>query len=201
LRSQFRAGKLANCIEPTRDDQASHFMTIPDKAAAAKKIDELLRVILNSGGFRLRYRITVDPPMPEERDWERPAILVELSGPDSGLVLERGAELLRSMEHLSQEILRLPASEHDKVIFDCMNHRAMRLEELRLAAGVAAERVRKTNVPYTFAPMSSRERRILHLALRDELDLKTESTGTAGQRAVVVYPKDFKTDAPPRARR
>jgi len=36
--------------------------------------------------------------MPEERDWERPAILVELSGPDSGLVLERGAELLRSMD-------------------------------------------------------------------------------------------------------
>ena len=192
---------MANCIEPTRDNQASYFMTIPDKAAAAKKIDELLRVILNSGGFRLRCRITVDPPMPEERDWERPAILVELSGPDSGLVLERGAELLRSMEHLSQEILRLPPSEHDKVIFDCMNHRAMRLEELRLAAGVAAERVRKTNVPYTFGPMSSRERRILHLALRDELDLKTESTGTAGQRAVVGYPKDFKTDAPPRARR
>src|SRR3954452_24349806 len=105
-------------------------MTISDTIAAARKIETLLKSIIQNGGFRLRYRITVDPPMPEERDWERPAILVELSGPDSGLVLERGAELLRSMEHLSQEILRLPASEHDKVIFDCMNHRAMRLEEL-----------------------------------------------------------------------
>jgi len=52
--------------------------------------------------------------------------------------------------------------------------------------------VRKTNAPYTFGPMSSRERRILHLALRDELDLKTESTGTAGQRAVVSIQKILK---------
>ena len=167
-------------------------MPISDKATAARKIDELLRALMKEAGFRLKYRIVVDPPLPEERDWERPEILVELSGPDSDLLLERGAELLRSLEHLAQEIVRLPPTEHERVAFDCMNHRAMRLEELKLAAGVAAERVRKTGVPYTFSPMSSRERRIVHLALRDEADLKTESTGEAGRRAVVVYPKDYK---------
>ena len=57
------------------------------------------------------------------------------------------------------EMLRLPGGEHEKVSFDCMNHRSMRLEELRLAADVAAERVRKTGTPYDFAPMSSREPR------------------------------------------
>lgn len=167
-------------------------MAISDKPGAARKIDELLRVVVKEGNFRLKYRIVVDPPLPEERDWERPEILVELSGPDSDLLLERGAELLRSLEHLAQEIVRLAPSEHERVSFDCMNHRAMRLEELKLAAGVAAERVRKTGVPYTFSPMSSRERRIVHLALRDQNDLKTESAGEAGRRAVVVYPKDYK---------
>lgn len=176
-------------------------MPIADKASGARKIDELLRAVVKECEFRLRYRITVDPPLPEERDWERPEILVEFSGPDSDLLLERGAELLRSLEHISQEILRLSPSEHERVAFDCMNHRAMRLEELKLAAGVAAERVRKTGVPYTFSPMSSRERRILHLALRDQDDLKTESTGEAGRRAVVVYPRDYKPAAPRAGRR
>jgi spoIIIJ-associated protein len=170
-------------------------MPIADKAAAARTMDDLLRAVVKECGFRVKYRIVVDPPLPEERDWERPEILVEFSGPDSDLLLERGAELLRSLEHLAQEILRLAPSEHERVAFDCMNHRAMRLQELKLAAGVAAERVRKTGVPYTFSPMSSRERRILHLALRDEADLKTESTGEAGRRAVVVYPKDYKPAA------
>ena len=161
-------------------------MPIPDKIAAAKQINEFLKGVVHNGGLRLKYRISVDPPMAQDRDWEKPEILVELSGPDSPLLLERGAELLRSIELLAMEMLRLPGNEHEKICFDCMNHRAMRLEELRLAAGVAAERVRKTGVPYKFAPMSSRERRIVHLALRDQQDLGTDSQGEGGRRYVVV---------------
>src|SRR5215469_9818111 len=161
-------------------------MPMPDKIAAAKKIDEFLRAVVLKGGFRLKYRITVDPPVPEDRDWETPEILVQFAGPDSPLLLERGAELLRSIELLALEMLRLPGNEHEKVSFDCMNHRATRLEELRMAAKVAAEKVRKTGTPYEFAPMSSRERRIVHLALREYTDLRTESQGEGLRRSVVV---------------
>jgi spoIIIJ-associated protein len=174
---------------------------LSDKIAAAKKIDEFLRALVTHGALRLKYRITVDPPLPEEREWERPEILVELSGPDSVLLLERGGELLRAIELLAIEMLRLPGNEHEKISFDCMNHRAIRLEELRAAATVAAERVRKSGTPYEFAPMSSRERRIVHLALRDATDLHTESQGEGSRRCLVVYPKDHKPPARPMRRR
>jgi len=175
-------------------------MSIPDKVGAANKINELLGGIVTRGGLRLKYRITVDPPLADNRDWEKPEILVEFSGPDSPLLLERGAELLRSLELLTMEMLRLPGGEHEKVSFDCMNHRSMRLEELRLAADVAAERVRKTGTPYEFAPMSSRERRIVHLALRDHADLCTESEGEGLRRYVVLYPKNYKSASKPARR-
>jgi spoIIIJ-associated protein len=175
-------------------------MAIPDKIAAAKKINEFLQGVVTNGGLRLKYRITVDPPLAESRDWEKPEILVEFSGPDSPLLLERGGELLRSLELLALEMLRLPGNEHEKICFDCMNHRSMRLEELRIAADVAAQRVRKTGTPYEFAPMSSRERRIVHLALRDEADLRTESEGEGLRRYVVVYPKDYKPSGKPARR-
>ena len=172
-------------------------MPILDKLTAAKKIEEFLRAIVTLGGLHLKYRITVDPPLPEERDWERPEILVELSGPDSTLLLERGGELLRAIELLALEMLRLSGNEHEKVSFDCMNQRAMRIEELRMAAGVAAEKVRKTGVPYEFAPMSSRERRIVHLALREYSDLHTESRGEGPRRCLVVYPTNYKPAGKP----
>jgi spoIIIJ-associated protein len=172
-------------------------MPIPDKVTAAKRISELLQGVVTHGGLRLKYRITVDPPLPEERDWERPEILVELAGPDSTLLLHRGGELLRAIELLAIEMLRLPGNEHEKVCFDCMNQRKLRLEELRMAASVAAERVRKSGMPYEFAPMSSRERRIVHLALRDHADLHTESQGDGGRRCLVVYPKDYKPAGKP----
>ena len=176
-------------------------MPIPDKIAAAKKIDEFLRAVVLKGGLRLKYRITVDPPVGEDRDWERPEILVDFAGPDSPMLLERGAELLRAVELLALEMLRLPGNEHEKISFDCMNHRSMRLEELRMAAGVAAEKVRKTGAPYSFAPMSSRERRIVHLALRDQQDLHTESQGEGLRRHLVVYPKNYQAPGGRAARR
>jgi spoIIIJ-associated protein len=168
-------------------------MPIPDKIAAANKIHEFLNVVVSKGGLRLKYRITVDPPLPEERDWERPEILVEFAGPDSVALLARGAALLRALELLALEMLRLPGNEHEKICFDCKNHRSLRIEELRAAASVAADKVRKTGAPYQFAPMSSRERRIVHLALREHTDLRTESQGEGLRRSVVVYPGNYKS--------
>jgi len=163
-----------------------------EKLAAANKINEFLQAVVTHGSLHLKYRIIVDPPTADEREWEKPEILVDFSGPDSGLLLERGAELLRAIELLALEVLRLPSGEHEKISFDCRNQRAMRLQELRMAASVAAQKVRQTGAPYQFAPMSSRERRIVHLALRDEADLHTESDGEGMRRSVVVYPKDYK---------
>jgi spoIIIJ-associated protein len=176
-------------------------MPIPDKLSAAKKINEFLQSVVTNGGLRLKYRITVDPPLAENRDWEKPEILIDFAGPDSVLLLDRGGELLRALELLALEMLHLPSGEHEKISFDCQNQRSLRLEELRMAAAVAAEKVRKTGTPFHFAPMSSRERRIVHLALRDHADLRTESDGEGLRRCVVLYPADYKPATEKPARR
>ena len=165
-------------------------MPIADKVAAANQINEFLAGIIRNGGFQLKYRITVDPVIEDNSDWDPPEILVEFAGPDSALLLARNGELLRSLELLATNALRLHAGEHGKVNFDCGNQRALRLQELRTAAEVAAEKVRRTGSSYAFAPMNSRERRMVHLSLRDAADLHTESEGEGRERHLVVYPKD-----------
>jgi spoIIIJ-associated protein len=172
-------------------------MPIPDKLAAAQKINEFLQAVVSQGGLRFKYRIIVDPPLPEDRDWEKPEILVDFAGPDSSLLLDRGGELLRALELLALEMLHLPSGEHEKISFDCQNQRSLRIQELRSAATVAAEKVLRTGTPYQFSPMSSRERRIVHLALRDQADLHTESEGEGRSRCLVVYPKDYKPAGKP----
>jgi spoIIIJ-associated protein len=170
-------------------------MPIQDRVAAARRVDEVLRHTIQQAGFRLKYRISANPPVNTDLG-ESPEIVVDFAGPDSPLLLERNGELLRALEHVSLKVLRLESEEHDKLSFDCMNFKTLRAQELKLAAEVAAERVRKTGQPYQFAPMSARERRMLHLAMRDHGDLRTESSGEAERRFVVVYPKDYKGAAP-----
>ena len=169
-----------------------------DKLAAANKINEFLQAVVTHGGLHLKYRIVVDPPALS--DWESPEVFVDFSGPDSALLLDRGGELLRALELLAFEILHLPSGEHEKIAFDCKNQRSLRLQELRMAASVAAEKVRQTGTPFHFAPMSSRERRMVHLALRDEADLRTESDGEGRDRCVVLYPADYKPAEKPARR-
>lgn len=168
---------------------------LQDKVATAKKIDAFLKSIISSGAFKLKYRITVNPPV---TDAETPDILVEFAGPDSQLLLERGGEVLRAFEVLTHETLHLHAEDHDKVSFDCRGFRAARQQELKLAAQVAADRVLQSGLPYSFAPMSSRERRLIHLAFRDHAALSTQSEGEGGRRYVVLYPKDYKPVRPAR---
>src|SRR6202166_2832643 len=132
-------------------------MPITDKVAAAKQIGEFLQNVISNGGFKLKYRITVDPPIAQNREWEHPEILVEFAGPDSSLLLDRGGELLRSFELLASEVLHLQGSEHEKIWFDCKNFRALRIDELKLAARVAAEKAARTRERTRFAPMCPRD--------------------------------------------
>src|ERR1700688_612764 len=170
-----------------------------DKLAAANKINEFLQAVVTHGGLHLKYRIVVDPP--PQSEWEKPEGFVDLSGPDSTLLLDRGGDLLRALELLALEILRLPSGEHEKISFDCKNQRSIRFQELRMAASVAADKVRQTGTPFHFAPMSSRERRVVHLSLRDQADLRTESDGEGFNRCVVLYPADYKSTSSRPARR
>lgn len=164
-------------------------MPIEDYSAAAQKIAEFLKMLTTVGGLRLKYRITAGAGAADPAGLEAREIYVELAGPDAGLLTQRGGELLRALEHVAAKILRLENEEHDKVSFDAENFKALRAGEIRMAAETAAERVRRTGQPWSFAPMSSRERRMVHLAFRGYDDLETASSGEGMHRYVVVYPK------------
>ncbi len=142
-------------------------------------------------GFKLDYTVTEgETPHP---DFENPDVLVRFTGADVDLLLANKAELLLALEQLTMEALGMAPEEHSRLCFDANDHRMLRIEELRMSAQAAAERVKKTRVPFHFSPMNSRERRILHLALRDETEVRSESVGEGPIRQVVVVPADMKT--------
>jgi spoIIIJ-associated protein len=75
---------------------------------------------------------------------------------------------------------------------DSGGYRALRLEELRMTARVAAERVQTSRQPFKLNAMNARERRIVHLALQEFPGVRTESAGVGEQRQVVIHPAGSK---------
>jgi spoIIIJ-associated protein len=150
------------------------------------RIDAFLRQISDDAGFDLNWEIVKgDSSNPEI---ENPEIMVKFHGPDVDLLLGNRAELLLALEHVTMELLRMPSDDHSRISFDANDYRLLRMEELRMSAAAAADKVKRTGVPFRFSPMNSRERRIVHLALRNESALRSESSGVGPGRHVVIYP-------------
>jgi spoIIIJ-associated protein len=150
------------------------------------KIESFLKLILQDAGIHLQFQI--EDVSPGEDDFETPDVSVKFTGADVDLLLSNRAELLLALEHVTMEMLDLPSDDHSRLAFDSHDYRLLRIEELRMSAGAAAEKVKRTGVPFRFNPMNSRERRVLHLALRGETTLRSESAGAGPGRHVVVYP-------------
>jgi spoIIIJ-associated protein len=164
-----------------------------------EKIKEFLQTLLASSGLDVEFKILAgNGPVQASAQTDAqtsaaapqlsPEISVEFTGPDTPLLTARGAELLHAIEHLAAKLLRLEPEQHDRISFDAEDFKALRHRELELIAQAGAERVRATSRPYSFPPMNSRERRLLHLALA-AMGLPTASSSDGPRRFVVAYPE------------
>ncbi len=149
-------------------------------------IESLLRQIIQNGGFELTFVIRKSPAAEEEI--EAPEFVLDFSGPDADLLLEKNATLLNALEYLVLRSVRLEEDLFGKITFDCKDWRRLRARELQLTAQVAAERVIETGAPYPLSPMIARERRIVHLALKNQPLVRTASEGFGPERKVVILP-------------
>jgi spoIIIJ-associated protein len=182
-----------------------------EQEAKKKKVADFLQTLTSPGRLNLKFNILANGGQasgapaglsagveaqsnasdPAGAASHAPEISVELSGPDVPTVLARNGELLLAMEHIAAKILRFEHEDHDRISFDAENFKVLRHQELRMAAEAAIERVRRTGQPYSFSPMSSRERRLLHMALAPS-GLMTASSGEGPRRFVVLYPEGEK---------
>ena len=139
------------------------------------KLAHFLDPLLSRSGFELNYELS--PGHSAHPEVENPEVTVQFTGEDTDLLLANRAELLLAIEHLSMEVLHVPPEDHALISFDANDYRLLRIEELRMSALAAADKVKRTRVPFHFNPMTSRERRVIHLALREEKELRSESLG------------------------
>lgn len=158
-----------------------------DHTAISAELRRCLDTLLQKSRFQLTYEIHTAGPA-STKEFESPEIVVEFKGRDQDLLLEHNAELLLALEHIALRWLWLDPQFYGRVRFDAAGYRGIRIEELKLSARVAAGRVRETHAPFRFNAMSSRERRILHLVLKEEPGVRSESEGSGEDRQVVVYP-------------
>lgn len=108
----------------------------------------------------------------------------------AGLLIGHRGETLNALQHL----VNLAANRHHqgnpvRLVLDAGDYRRRRETALRQMALRTAQRVRREKRRVALEPMNAMERRIIHLALKDNPYVETRSEGEEPNRRVVVFPK------------
>ena len=119
---------------------------------------------------------------------EKQGLYFEIEGDDAGLIIGRKGETLRSMQFLITLILKRQLRKSVRITLDVEGYRDRRISNLEILAETSASKVAKSGKPFPLDPMSPFERRIIHVALAENREVRTESKGSGSRRQVVIFP-------------
>jgi len=125
----------------------------------------------------------------EDREGHRD-IHVDVRGKDLSVLIGRRSETLMAFQYVASLVVGKEAGQFVQLTVDVEGYRDRRKKQLIQMAKRMADQVAKSGKRQTLEPMPSEERRIIHIALRDHPDVKTESAGVDPYRKVMILPKD-----------
>jgi spoIIIJ-associated protein len=156
---------------------------------ATKKLDPVKEITALTDDFTADLGVRAEVSV--SRDLEDPenGYLVSLTGEDLGALIGYHGETLNALQLLLSLIVSHKLGEWVRVTLDAGDWRLRRFETLQAMAERAAERAIATGEEVALPVMSSSDRRLVHLALKDHSSVLSESTGEEGYRRVVIRPK------------
>lgn len=145
----------------------------------ANKALEATRKLLDLSKLEARAQISVDTAE---------QVLVDMHGPDEGLIIGRKGETLLALQFMVNRIVGKDAEGPEKIALDCEGYRERRQEALRVLAKKLGEKAKADGKIFTVSPMNAHDRRIFHVTLDGQQGLKTRSEGEGLLRRVLIIP-------------
>jgi spoIIIJ-associated protein len=176
------------------DDDDEEIAPEEQASPANSNVDQIARRILEDLLERMDiegYVTAVHSTVPGQKGEPEDTITLHVEGADEeamGLLIGRRGETLRSLQFMVNLLVSRKVQKWPQVVVDVGNYRQRRQESLEGLARRMAERVRQSGRPLTLEPMGAYERRIVHLALRPDPTVYTESSGEGENRKIVIFP-------------
>ena len=174
--ARIRATVKEQSAPPISEALPLRALSDPQVAETAKKtLQDILRLL------------EVEAAVDLKEDSER--ILLNIKGDGSGLLIGRKGQTLDALEYLINKIVHKDAEDKKRIVVDTENYRLRREDSLVKLAQRLAGKAKRLGRPVTISPMSAHDRRIIHLALQDDKNLRTWSTGSGLYRKVIISPE------------
>ncbi|WP_299982289.1 RNA-binding cell elongation regulator Jag/EloR [Desulfobacula sp.] len=120
---------------------------------------------------------------------ESDRLTLSIEGGNAGILIGRKGQTLDAMQFLTDKIINRKSEARVRVKVDIEGYMETRKANLKHLAYKMADKAKKTGRPATINQMSAQDRRIVHLALKDDQSVRTQSMGDGYYRRLVIFPK------------
>lgn len=165
---------------------APKVMERPEHDPILDTAESVVSKLIHHMGMKAQVSANYDESSTEDRR----VIQVDVRGDDLSALIGRRAETLSAFQHVASLIVGKQTEHWVQLIVDVEGYRSRREKQVRQLARRMADQVTKTGRKTTMEPMSSSERRVVHIELRGHPAVTTESTGEEPYRKVVILPKE-----------
>ena len=148
-------------------------------------VEDTLRHILDL----LEVDADLDMSIEDQEDGRKPLIKINIEGDDLRFLIGKRSEVLSAFQYLLSLIVSHRENEWVPIQLDVQNYRGRREQEIQKMARRMASQVAETGKRQALEPMGASERRMVHMALRKNTEVYTESVGEEPNRKIYIYPK------------
>lgn len=121
-------------------------------------------------------------------DGDPESVELEIKGDGSGILIGRHGQTLDALEYLVNRMVARRIRDAAPVVLETESYRARRRQQLHRMALSMGERAKRDHRPMTLDPMPPRDRRVVHMALKDDPMLTTRSSGDGFLRSIEIVP-------------
>jgi spoIIIJ-associated protein len=155
---------------------------------AIGEVKQVVQQLLDKMGISATINTYVPEQALDEDGVANPVVL-NLVGPDTGLMIGKRGQTIDAFQYLVRLILTRQTHSKIPIMIDVENYKQQRFEDLKAMALNVADQVKSRKRSVRLEPMSAYERRIIHVTLAHDPEISTESMGEGEARKVVVFPK------------
>ncbi len=125
----------------------------------------------------------------EEYEGDEGELILDITGDDLAVLIGRHGKTLDALQFLISSITTRTVGHRYPIVVDVEGYKGRQRQKLEDIAANAADKAVSQDRSIKLRPMTPYERRIVHIALRDDARVETVSEGEGRARRVVVIPK------------
>ncbi len=181
--------KSGGSPSPAKDDTDLQIDVAPEKPEILPS-DEDPKDIGRDALQRIIDLITTDATIAIEERSNR--IFFNVKGGNSAILIGKRGQTLEAIQYVLEKIVNKKRQERIRIQVDVEGYLEKRRISLEGLATRLAEKVKRTGKPATIGQMNSHDRRIVHIALKNDGKVRTQSMGEGVLRKLVIFPKKIR---------